>query len=122
MMVSTVNAQAPSPQDVLIELEAVVQDAPDYLFRGYAFTYTKQLKDALVRKIDAVITMMDNEKYEAAINKLENDIAHKLTVCDTQRIRALSWLSYAYDYEVVSAFAEECQVFINDAINLASQR
>lgn len=119
MMVSTVNAQVRTPQEALLELEALVQDADDWLFRGYHFTYTRQQKDALIRKIDTVIAMMDEGESSAAITKLENDIARKLTICDTQRVRARSWLSTTHDYTEVSAFAEDCQFLINLAIELA---
>ena len=121
-MVSTVNAQTSPAQAVLLELEAAIQNAADELFQGDPVTYTKQQKDALVRKIDVVISRMGTGENRAAINKLENDIAPKLTICDTHRIRARSWLSSTYDYEAVRTFSERCLGLINEAITLARQQ
>jgi len=118
MMISNVKAVDPTPQSPLVELKAIIQDANNELFRGFPITNTKQLKDALVRKIDVVIKIINKGDREAAINKLGNDISPKLTICNTTRVRALSWLSYIHDYEVVSAFADECQNLISRAIIL----
>ncbi len=122
MMVSTVNAQTSPAQAVLIELEEAVQAAPNELFQGYTVTYTRQQKDALIQKIEVVIAMMEKGENRAAITKLENDIARKLTICDTQRVRARSWLSTTPDDEEVRIFSRRCLDLINDAITLASQQ
>jgi hypothetical protein len=72
-------------------------------------TNTKQLKDALTHKIEAVIQLIDEGKHQAAYNKLHNDIAPKLTICDTTRVRARSWLSYTHPSPVeVEAFSDLC--------------
>jgi hypothetical protein len=111
-----------SPQSFLRELETTVQSAPDQLFRGYAFTYTKQLKDALTHKIDAIIQLIDAGKHQAAYNKLHNDIAQKLTICDTNRVRARSWLSYTHpEPQVVYDFSDECLDLINRASSVLTQ-
>jgi len=116
LIVSTVHATTTSPQSLLRDLETTIQNAPDLLFRGYAITNTKQLKDALGHKIDAVIQMIDEGKHQAVYNKLFNDIAQKLTICDTNRVRAQSWLSYTHqDPQVVYDFSDVCLDLINRA-------
>ncbi len=85
-------------------------------------TYTKQLKDALVHKINAVIQMIDAGLYRAAHTKLHNDIAQKLTICDTTRVRARSWLSYTHPApEEVYVFSEVCLDLIDRASLLLTQ-
>jgi hypothetical protein len=103
-------------------LESTVQNAPDQLFRGYTMTYTKQLKDALGHKIAAVIQLIDAGKNEAAFNKLHNDIAQKLTICDTNRVRARSWLSYTHQPQNdVEIFSARCLGLINQASDMLAQ-
>jgi hypothetical protein len=122
LTVSTVHATSTSPQSFLLELEETVQSAPDQRFRGYTFTYTKQLKDALTHKINAVIQLIDAGKHQAAYNKLHNDIAQKLTICDTNRVRARSWLSYTHPVpEEVEAFSEVCLDLIDRASFILTQ-
>lgn len=85
-------------------------------------TNTKQLKDALTHKIDAVIQMIDAGQYRAAYTKLHNDIAPKLTICDTTRVRARSWLSYTHSApEEVYAFSEVCLDLIDRASLVLTQ-
>jgi hypothetical protein len=109
IMVSTVHATGTSPQSFLLELETTVQSA-------------KQLKDALTHKIDAVIQLIDEGKHPAAYNKLHNDIAQKLTICDTNRVRARSWLSYTHpEPQVVYDFSDVCLDLINRASIMLTQ-
>ena len=122
LMVSTVHATTTSPQSLLRDLESTVQNAPDQLFRGYTMTYTKQLKDALGHKIAAAIQMIDEGKTKAAFNKLHHDIAQKLTICDTNRVRARSWLSYTHQpHNDVEVFSARCLGLIHQAIDLLPQ-
>jgi hypothetical protein len=119
---SIVRADVIPPQSILLDLKETVLTADDSLFRGYAITCTEQLKGALSRKIDAVIKMMDEGEYDEAYDKLEDDIAPKLTICETARIRARSWLSYDPELQdVVYQFSGECQELIA-AIKLADPR
>jgi Cu/Ag efflux pump CusA len=114
LLVSTVHAATTPPQSLLRDLETIVQTADNQLFRGYVPTYTKQLKDALVHKIDVVIRMIDAGQYRAASTKLHNEIAPKLTICDTNRVRARSWLSYTHQPQAdVYAFSAICRDLIN---------
>jgi hypothetical protein len=116
LLVSTVHATTSPPQLWLRELETTIQNAPDQLFRGYAPTYTKQLKDALVHRIKVVIRMIDAGQYRAASTKLHNEIAQKLTICDSNRVRARSWLSYTHQTQAdVYAFSAICLDLINRA-------
>jgi hypothetical protein len=79
-------------------------------------TNTKQLKDALTHKIEAVIQLIDAGKHQAAYNKLHNDIAQKLTICDTNRVRARSWLTYRHlPQGDVAAFSDRCLRLIDQA-------
>jgi hypothetical protein len=122
LMVSTAHANTTPPQSLLRELEETIRDADDRLFRGYTVTNTKQLKDALVRKIDAVILLIDEGDGLAAYNKLHNDIARKLTICITNRVRARSWLSYTHPSpEDVYAFSAVCLELINRASLVLTQ-
>ncbi len=122
LMISTVHANTTPPQSFLQDLKAVIHDADDQLFRGYAITNTKQLKDALKHKIDAVILLIEEGKHQAAYNKLHNDIAQKLTICDTNRARARSWLSYTHPVpEEVDAFSEQCLDLIDRTSIIVTQ-
>jgi len=121
MICSSVSADEPvTPRSLLLELKETVVTADDWLFRGYVVTNTRQLKAALARKIDAAIAMLDRMLIEPCHNKLRNDIAPKLTICDTTRVRAKSWL-YVYpmntdEYRQVSSFATQCQEIIESIL------
>ena len=120
MLVTSVNADAITPQEFMLELQDTIREADNALFRGYFITNTKQLKDALIHKIDIIIRIMDHGDYNKAVNKLRNDLSPKLTICDTNRVRARSWLSYLHDpQQDVYAFSEICQDLITRAITLA---
>ena len=115
---SSVKAQEPvTPQDLLCDLKETIKAGDDHLFRGYIMTNTRQLKNALALKIDAAIAMLDRMLIEPCRNKLRNDIAPKLAICDTTHVRAQSWL-YIYpastpEYRAVQSFAAECQAIID---------
>jgi len=62
--------------------------------------------------------MIDEGEYESAYNKLHNDISQKLTICDTMRVRARSWLSYDPELQDVAyEFAGMCQEKIEDILD-----
>jgi len=120
MICSGVRADVITPQSLLLGLKETVVTADDWLFRGYVVTNTRQLKDALARKIDATIGLYDTADHDDAESKLRNDIAPKLTICDTTRVRAKSWL-YVYpmntdEYRRVSSFAAQCQEIIESIL------
>ncbi len=122
LMVSTVHANTTTTQSLLHDLEETIEHADDWLFRGYAITNTRQLKDALTHKIDAVIQLIDEDKHQAAYNKLHNDIAPKLTICDTNRVRARSWLSYTHQpQDDVDVFSARCLGLIDQVSNRLTQ-
>ena len=105
-----------TPQSLLLELKETVVTADDWLFRGYVVTNTRQLKNALASKIDAVIKMFDDGNWEEGYVKLEDEIGPKLTICNTTRVRAKSWL-YTYpqdtpEWRAVTSFAAQCQEII----------
>jgi hypothetical protein len=121
MMCSTVSAEENmAPQSRLLELRGRVLGAEDWLFKGLVVTNTRQLKDALVNKIDVAINMLDGMLIEPCRDKLRNDIAPKLAICDTTHVRAQSWL-YIYpegtpEYRMVQSFAADCQAIIESIL------
>ena len=109
-----------TPQSKLLELKGRVLGAEDWLFRGLVVTNTRQLKDALASKIDVAINMLDGMLIEPCRDKLRNDIAPKLAICDTTHVRAQSWL-YIYpegtpEYRAVQSFSADCQVIIESIL------
>jgi hypothetical protein len=120
-----VKAQEPvTPQDLLLELKEIVQDADDQIFKGYIMTNTRQLKNALTLKIDAAIKMLDGMLIEPCRNKLRGDISPKLTNpwndIGTPSKRAQSWLElYSFDsdnWRAVTSFATQCQQLIDEVL------
>lgn len=116
----------PTPQSLLSGLKETVLEADDWLFRGVTVTNTRQLKNALARKIDATIGLYDVTEHEEAADKLADDIRPKLTDphndIGTPSKRARSWLElYSEDSNervAVSAFAAECQGIIEQIMML----
>ena len=105
--------QQMGPVQLTQELRSVVDKAELKLFQGFIVTYSEQRKAALIKKIDDVVMMFEKGNFQGGYNKLDNDIAPKLNICATARIRALSWLSD--DPEVqdrVHQFAQTCQDLI----------
>jgi len=99
-----------------------VQIADNELFKGFTITITNEVKSALIKKIDVVIMLFEEGNFQGAYEKLDKDLATKLNICDTTRVRALSWLSVDPELSAeVYAFAGICQDLIQD-IRLADPR
>ena len=110
------------PVELTQELKSVVGSADRELFQGLSITYTDQLRAALIKKIDGVIMMFEKGNFQGGYKKLDDDIAPKLNICDTARVRALSWLSDDPALrDAVYAFADTCQGLI-ELIRLADPR
>jgi len=116
------NPKPEPPREILIaleklnELKVVISGAVDAHPTLFTDTNTLQQANALYNKIDVVIGMVqqDNTCMEA-IKKLEMDIAPKINICDTARIRALSWLSDDPELQDVAyEFAGICQGIIEE--------
>lgn len=110
---------SPPTQNELVELTQQlrneVESADNELFQGFTVTRTDQAKTALNMKIDVVIMMFEHGDFQAGYGKLDNDLAAKLNICDTERVRALSWLSLDPALSVqVHEFAGVCQSLIED--------
>ena len=124
MICSGVRADVITPQSLLLGLKETVVTADDWLFRGYVVTNTRQLKDALARKIDATIGLYDTADHDDGESKLRNDIAPKLTNPwnddGTPSKRARSWLRlYPEDcdeWRAVGSFAAQCQEIIESIL------
>jgi len=117
-----VELEPETPQSLLLDLRETVLNADDSWFRGYIVTNTKQLKNALANKMDAVINMFEMGNFQGGYKKLDKDITPKLNFCGTVRVRALSWLSLDPELEdVVYEFAGMCQELIG-IIKLADPR
>ena len=106
--------------ELLNELKTVIAEFVDANPRLFTTTNTMQQANALYNKIDVVIGMVQQDNgYMEAIRKLERDIAPKVNICDTARIRALSWLSDDPELDrVVHQFAGICQGIIEDVLIL----
>jgi hypothetical protein len=116
--------QQPQVDPVLLtqELRSVVESVDGELLRGFVITYTDQLRSALVKKIDDVIMMFENGNFQGGYKKLDNDIAPKLWICDTNREQARSWLSNDPAMrDRVEVFRDNCQNLIH-LIKLADPR
>ena len=118
MICSSVRATV-TPQPLLLELKGIVLEADDRIFRGYVVTNTRQLKNALERKIDATIGLYDITETDEARDKLRDDIRPKLTDpwdADGASKPARSWLKlYPEDcdeWRAVGSFAAQCQEII----------
>lgn len=118
-----------TPQSLLLELREKILTADDMLFRGVVVTNTRQLKNALANKINAVIKRYDDGQHDDAVTKLEHDIAPKLTdphdADGHRRTQAKSWL-YMYpedcpEWRAVTSFAAECQGLIELIISLTDE-
>lgn len=104
------------------ELRSIVNSANPQLFKGFAYTITEQVIKALTNKIDVVIVMFEKGNFQGGYKKLESDIAPKLNFCETNRVRALSWLSDDPQLsDAVYEFADTCQDLI-ELIKLADPR
>jgi hypothetical protein len=123
------NPKPEPPREILIALEKlndlkeVISGAVDVYPTLFTDTNTLQQANALYHKIDVVIGMVqqDNTCMEA-IKKLEKDIAPKVNICETARIRALSWLSDDPELQDVAyEFAGRCQEIIQEIIMYLSQ-
>ena len=110
--------------ELLNELKAVIAEYVEGNPRLLTDTNTMQQANALYNKIDVVIGMVQQDNsYTEAIKKLNKDIAPKVNICDTARIRALSWLSDDPRLDgVVHQFAGICQGIIEDILILMSQQ
>ena len=106
--------------ELLNELKAVIAEFVEANPRLFTRTNTLQQANALYNKIDVVIGMVQqDDSCMEAIKKLKKDIAPKVNICDTARIRALSWLSDDPRLDdVVHQFAGVCQGIIEDALIL----
>ena len=112
------------PVELTLELKNAVDSAPQELFRGWDGENKDdgRLMNALVEKIDNVIMMFEKGNFQGGYKKLDDDIAPKLNICDTARVRALSWLSDDPALrDALYAFADTCQGLI-ELIRLADPR
>ena len=102
----------------LNDLKDLISAYVDMYPRLFTITNTMQQANALYRKIDVVIGMVQQDvKSLEAIKMLEADIAPKLNYCDTTRVRALSWISDEPELQGVAyEFAGECQNLIGQVI------
>jgi len=104
----------PKPNQLKEMIGAVVDNHP----KIFTVTNTRQQENALYNKIDAVKKMVEEGNYMEAAEKLEKDIAPRLLICDTQRIRARSWLSHDPELrDIAYEFAGMCQEKIEDILD-----
>ena len=77
---ATVTATAKQDEIILILQNGItgINDFPPTVFRN------SNMVNALTNKINAAIKMVDQERYQDALDKLENDILKKTDGCDTQ--------------------------------------
>ena len=110
--------------ELLNELKAVIAEYVEGNPRLFTDTNTMQQANALYNKIDVVIGMVQRDNsYVEAVKKLGKDIAPKVNICETARIRALSWLSDDPMLDgVVHRFAGVCQGIISDILILMDQQ
>lgn len=113
---------AAEPADVILprlnELKSFIAEAVEANPVMFTVTNTQQQANALYNKIDAVMIMVEEGNYMGAAEKLEMDIAPKVNICDTARVRARSWLSDNPELQrVVYEFAGTCQEMIEDILD-----
>ena len=112
---------AAHPPEIILErldeLKDFIAEIVEVNPRIMTVTNTAQQANALYNKINAVMMMVEEGNYMGAAKKLEKDISPKLTICDTTRVRARSWLSYDPELrDVAYEFSGMCQEMIEDIL------
>ena len=116
------NPQPEPPREILEELNDLKDLIKEYAEEYNVFTdNTAQQANALYNKINVVYGMIESGHYNQAVKKLENDISPKLTICDTHRDWARSWLNYDYETHYANREVQQleagCQLIIEDIQN-----